>query len=172
MLKAFGYIERNVQSDFFSEKDLFYIIRAQHVLSYDLISDMINIGPDLLKLSTYFSYVGYLHYITYIVNKNNTCRMPSMEEILERLERIQALILRQPDRFTIKNSDQIFELLGKSTSVRSIYYANFLSIRALPSSLERIKDYQASMCRLLVYNVALYWVGVHQSGVYNMYHSK
>jgi len=34
-----------------------------------------------------------------------------MEEILERLERIQALILRQPDRFTIKNSDQIFELL-------------------------------------------------------------
>ena len=39
-----------------------------------------------------------------------------MEEILERLERIQGLMLLQPDRFTIKNSDQIFELLGKNTA--------------------------------------------------------
>ena len=32
----FGYIERVVKSDFF-RKDLFYFIRAQHVLSYHLI---------------------------------------------------------------------------------------------------------------------------------------
>ena len=38
MLKAFGCIERVVKSDFFSlGKDLFYIIRAQHVLCYPLI---------------------------------------------------------------------------------------------------------------------------------------
>ena len=37
LLKAFGYIERVVKSDFFFGKDLFYFIRAQYVLSYHLI---------------------------------------------------------------------------------------------------------------------------------------
>ena len=37
MLKTFGHIERVVKSDFFLGKDLFYVIRAQHVLSYHLI---------------------------------------------------------------------------------------------------------------------------------------
>ena len=35
-ISAFGYIERVVESDFFFGKDLFYIICAQHVLSYHL----------------------------------------------------------------------------------------------------------------------------------------
>ena len=37
LLKAFGYIERVVKSDFFFGKGLFYFIRAHHVLSYHLI---------------------------------------------------------------------------------------------------------------------------------------
>ena len=38
LLKAFGYIERVVESEFLSlGKYLFYIIRAQHVLSDHLI---------------------------------------------------------------------------------------------------------------------------------------
>ena len=37
LLKAFGYIERVVKSDFFSEKDLVYIIRAQSEMSNHLI---------------------------------------------------------------------------------------------------------------------------------------
>ena len=37
LLKAFGYIERAIKSDFFSEKDLVYIIRAQRKISNHLI---------------------------------------------------------------------------------------------------------------------------------------
>ena len=37
LFKAFVYIERDVKSDFFFGKDLFYTLRAQHVLSYHLI---------------------------------------------------------------------------------------------------------------------------------------
>ena len=37
LLKAFGYIEKVVKSVFFVGKDLFYIIHAQHVLSYHLV---------------------------------------------------------------------------------------------------------------------------------------
>ena len=37
MLKAFDYIERVIKSDFFSEKDLVYIIRAQRKMSNHLI---------------------------------------------------------------------------------------------------------------------------------------
>ena len=33
VLKAFVYIERSVESDFFPEKDLVYIIRAQREMS-------------------------------------------------------------------------------------------------------------------------------------------
>ena len=39
LLKAFDVIERVVKSDFFVGKDLFYFIRAQHVLSYNLIGE-------------------------------------------------------------------------------------------------------------------------------------
>ena len=37
LLKAFGYIERVVKSDFFSEKDHIFIIRAQREMSNHLI---------------------------------------------------------------------------------------------------------------------------------------
>ena len=37
LLKAFAYIERVVKSDFFPEKDLVYIIRAQREISNHLI---------------------------------------------------------------------------------------------------------------------------------------
>ena len=37
LLKAFGYNERVIKSDFFSEKDLVYIIRAQREMSNHLI---------------------------------------------------------------------------------------------------------------------------------------
>ena len=37
LLKALRYIERVVKSDFFSEKDLVYIIRAQREMSNHLI---------------------------------------------------------------------------------------------------------------------------------------
>ena len=37
LFKAFDYIESSHKSDFFLRKDLFFIMRAQHVLSYHLI---------------------------------------------------------------------------------------------------------------------------------------
>ena len=36
-VKAFGYIERIVKSDFFSEKDLVFILRAQREINNHLI---------------------------------------------------------------------------------------------------------------------------------------
>ena len=36
-VKAYGYIERVIKFDFFSEKDLVYIIRAQGEMSIHLI---------------------------------------------------------------------------------------------------------------------------------------
>ena len=50
-VKAFGYNERVVKSDFFSEKDLVFIIRAQHKMSNHLIKAQWYRGTQLEKIN-------------------------------------------------------------------------------------------------------------------------
>ena len=78
LMKAFGYIERVVKFDFFSENTFFYIMRAQRVLSNHLIKNQDLFIIPLKSKSFQFSFLIYLYRLTFLrTEKLQICRDPA-----------------------------------------------------------------------------------------------